>query len=68
VLGPGRRWPLALKPVYWMMEALPATRDSARRLGLVTVEQMVGSLVHAVVEPPSGVRVWEVPQIRLTRS
>ena len=68
VLGPGRRWPLALKPVYWMMEALPATRESARRLGLVTVEQMIGSLVHAVVEPASGVRVWEVPQIRLTRS
>jgi uncharacterized protein YbjT (DUF2867 family) len=68
VLGPGRRWPLALKPVYWMMEALPGTRDSARRLGLVTVEQMIGSLVRAVVEPPSGVRVWEVPEIRLTRS
>jgi uncharacterized protein YbjT (DUF2867 family) len=68
VLGPGRRWPLALKPVYWVMEALPGTRESARRLGLVTVEQMVASLVHAVLEPPSGVRVWEVPQIRLTRS
>ena len=67
VLGPGRRWPLALKPVYWMMEALPGTRESARRLGLVTVEQMVGSLVHAVVEPASGVRVWEVPEIRLMR-
>ena len=67
VLGPGRRWPLALKPVYWMMGALPGTRESARRLGLVTVEQMVGSLVHAVVEPASGVRVWEVPEIRLMR-
>ncbi len=68
VLGPGRRWPVVLKPVYWMMEALPGTRESARRLGLVTVEQMVASLVLAVVEPPSGVRVWEVPRIRLTRS
>jgi uncharacterized protein YbjT (DUF2867 family) len=68
VLGPGRRWPVVLKPVYWMMEALPGTRDSARRLGLVTVEQMVGSLVRAVEEPASGVRVWEVPQIRLMRS
>jgi uncharacterized protein YbjT (DUF2867 family) len=67
VLGPGRRWPLALKPFYWMMEALPGTRDTARRLGLVTVEQMIGSLAHAVADPPSGVRVWEVPQIRLTR-
>jgi nucleoside-diphosphate-sugar epimerase len=67
VLGPGRRWPLAILPVYWLMAALPATRESARRLGLVSVEQMVGSLVRAVAEPTSGVRVWEVPEIRLNR-
>ena len=67
VLGPGRRWPLAILPVYWLMEALPATRESARRLGLVSVEQMVGSMVRAIAEPPAGVRVWEVPEIRLNR-
>jgi uncharacterized protein YbjT (DUF2867 family) len=67
VLGPGRRWPLAILPVYWLMEALPATRESARRLGLVSVEQMVGSMVRAIAEPPGGVRVWEVPEIRLNR-
>jgi len=67
VLGPGRRWPLALLPVYWLLEALPSTRDSARRLGLVSVRQMAGSMVRAIEEPPNGVRVWEVPQIRLTR-
>jgi hypothetical protein len=67
VLGPGRRWPLAIAPLYWLLEALPFTRESARRLGLVSVEQMIGSMVRAIMEPPSGVRVWEVPQIRLTR-
>lgn len=67
VLGPGRRWPLALVPVYWLLGAMPATRDSARRLGLVTVEQMVGSLRRAVEAPPRGVRVWEVPEIRVSR-
>jgi nucleoside-diphosphate-sugar epimerase len=67
VLGPGRRWPLLILPVYWLMEALPFTRDSARRLGLVSVEQMIASLTRAVEEPPNGVRVWEVPEIRLTR-
>ena len=67
VLGPGRRWPLAILPVYWLLEALPGTRESARRLGLVSVEQMIASMARAIAEPPSGVRVWEVPQIRLTR-
>ncbi|MCX6628492.1 MAG: NAD(P)H-binding protein [Candidatus Solibacter sp.] len=67
VVGPGRRWPLAILPIYWLLDALPSTRDSARRLGLVTVEQMMGSMVRAILEPPSGVRVWEVPEIRLTR-
>ena len=36
VLGPGRRWPLVLTPLYWLMEAIPSTRDGARRLGLVS--------------------------------
>jgi uncharacterized protein YbjT (DUF2867 family) len=64
VLGPGRRWPLLLKPVYWLMEKIPSTRDSARRLGLVTLEQMVGALVRAVENPAPGIRIFEVPEIR----
>ena len=64
VLGPGRRWPLAIAPVYCLLEALPGTRESARRLGLVSVEQMIATMARAVADPPSGVRVWEVPQIR----
>ena len=66
VLGPGRRWPLGIAPIYRLLEALPATRDAARRLGLVSAEQMTASLARAVEEPASGVRVWEVPQIRLS--
>jgi uncharacterized protein YbjT (DUF2867 family) len=27
VLGPRRRWPLVLKPMYWLMERIPATRE-----------------------------------------
>jgi uncharacterized protein YbjT (DUF2867 family) len=65
VLGPGRRWPLAIAPVYWLLEALPSTRESARRLGLVSVEQMIATMARAIADPPSGVRVWEVPEIRL---
>ena len=64
VLGPGHRWPYALLPMYWLMEQLPFTRDGARRLGLVTLEQMKCALVHTVENPCQGVRVVEVPQIR----
>jgi uncharacterized protein YbjT (DUF2867 family) len=65
VLGPGRRWPLLLLPAYWILGALPKTRETARRLGLVTVTQMVQTIANAIERPPSGVRVVEVPQIRL---
>jgi hypothetical protein len=64
-LGPGRRGPLAIAPIYWLLEALPSTRESARRLGLVSVEQMIATMTWAIADPPSGVRVWEVPEIRL---
>src|SRR5579871_3291901 len=67
VLGPGHRWPYALIPFYWIAERLPSTRESARRLGLVTVTQMVNALVAAVDNPPVGVRVIEVPEIRACR-
>ncbi len=67
VLGPGRRWPVLLKPMYWLFEALPGTRETARRLGLVTLEQMVQTMANAVEKPATGVRILEVPQIRLTR-
>jgi uncharacterized protein YbjT (DUF2867 family) len=64
VLGPGRRWPLALAPFYWLLGALPATRDSARRLGLVTLAQMTQTMALAVERPPEGIRIIEVPEIR----
>ena len=64
VLGPGHRWPCLLLPMYKLMELLPSTREGATRLGLVTLEQMVRALVHAVETPAKGVRVVEVPEIR----
>jgi uncharacterized protein YbjT (DUF2867 family) len=64
VLGPGRRWPVVLKPMYWLMERIPSTRESARRLGLVTIEQMVAALVQAIENPADGVRILGVPEIR----
>lgn len=64
VLGPGRRWPILLKPLYALLGLVPQTRASANRLGLVTDEQMNASLVNAVEAPAQGIRIVEVPQIR----
>ena len=64
VLGPGHRWPYLLLPGYWIAERLPATREGARRLGLVTLAQMTAAIVRAVENPVSGIRVVEVPHIR----
>jgi uncharacterized protein YbjT (DUF2867 family) len=64
VLGPGHRWPYLLLPMYWLFEHLPGTRNTARRLGLVTLEQMIETLAWAVENPSHSIRVIEVPEIR----
>ena len=64
VLGPGHWWPYAILPVYWILERLPKTKESAQRLGLVTIRQMINVLVWAVENPPTDVRILDVPEIR----
>ena len=64
VLGPGHRWPYALLPVYALMRAIPSTRESALRLGLVTHREMVEALRAAVRTPAAGVKIVDVPEIR----
>jgi uncharacterized protein YbjT (DUF2867 family) len=64
VLGPGHHWPRLLIPLYWLAERIPATREGARRLGLVTIDQMVAALVRAVENPASGIEIVDVPRIR----
>ena len=66
VLGPGHWWPMILVPFYKIAELLPATRESAQRLGLVTIDQMVRALVTAVENPPSRgqVQIVDVVGIR----
>lgn len=64
VLGPGRRWPLALVPLYAIARVFPPTRDGALRLAFVTRDQMVRSLVWAIENSAKGVRALEPQDIR----
>jgi uncharacterized protein YbjT (DUF2867 family) len=65
VLGPGHRWPHLLRPAYWLLERIPSTQKAVRRLGLVTIDQMIRTLVWAVENPPAtGIRIIDVEGIR----
>lgn len=64
VLGPGHRWPYFVLPLYWILERLPWTKASAQRLGFVTIGEMTQALVHVIENPPSDVRIFDVPMIR----
>ena len=66
VMGPGHRWPLLLVPFYWIAERLPSQREAALRLGLVTLDQMIATLVRAIENPPAPntIRVIGAPEIR----
>ena len=65
VLGPGHRWPYLLLPMYWILGALPSTRDGARRLGLVTIRQMIRALVAAAEDQDPASEVLDVEAIRV---
>ena len=64
VLGPGHRWPYAILPIYWILQRLPSTKESAQRLGMVTIKKMVSTLLWAIGNPATGIRVIDVPRIR----
>ncbi len=64
VLGPGHYWAYLLIPFYKIFQNIPITRDTARRLGLVTLFELIKPIIYAIDNPPAiSVRVIEVPQI-----
>jgi uncharacterized protein YbjT (DUF2867 family) len=67
VLGPGHYWPYMLVPGYWLARQIPSMRESATRLGLVTLQQMLAAFVQAAETPATGIRIVEVPEIARAR-
>lgn len=65
VLGPGHRWAYALLPFYWLFKLLPSTRETARRLDLVTLPQMLAAMILAIENPINGIRIVDAQQIKV---
>jgi len=64
VLGPGHYWPILLLPIYGIAELVPSWRKKARAIGLVTIGQMIRTLVAVIKQPPQAVRILEIREIR----
>lgn len=65
VVGPRHYWPLLLSPIFKILEIIPKTSQKAKALRLVTLHQMLNTLLCAVENPPQkNVNIVEVEQIR----
>ena len=64
VLGPGHRWPTVLLPLYALARLYPPTREGAERLALVTLQQIVRTLLWSVENPAADIRVLEPQHIK----
>jgi len=57
VLGPGRRWPIPLLPLFWLMRLLSPTMG--KKLFPVTIQAMVTAMASAVENVPERIRILE---------
>jgi len=64
VLAPGHWWPVLLIPFYGVAELVPTWRKQAREKGLVTIQQMLATLVNAVAEKPAPLKIYAIADIR----
>ena len=64
VLGPGHWWPVLLLPFYGLAELVPSWRKQARAKGLVSIKQVLATLMKAVEAEPAPVKIYEINDIR----
>lgn len=64
VIGPGHWWPLLLLPVYGIAELIPRLRIKTRAFALVSIKQMIATLIKAIEQEPLLLRIVEVKNIR----
>lgn len=64
VLGPGHYWPILLLPLYGMADLVPPWRQKARAMALVTLGQVLRTLIGAVEADPVPLRIIDAREIR----
>lgn len=64
VLGPGHWWPVLLLPLYGISEMVPSFREKARSKALVTINQILRTLVKVVQQRPVQRSILEIKNIR----
>jgi uncharacterized protein YbjT (DUF2867 family) len=64
VLGPGHWWPVLLLPVYGIARLVPAWRQKAEDMSLITIKQMISTIFKAIESPPQKLRVFEIKHIK----
>jgi uncharacterized protein YbjT (DUF2867 family) len=64
VVGPGHYWPLLFFPLFKIMETVPATKEKAKKLSLVYLDQMLDALIFAIENPNAGIRVIEIEDMK----
>jgi uncharacterized protein YbjT (DUF2867 family) len=64
VLGPGHWWPVTLLPFYGLAEIVPAWRKKARAMALVTINQILNTLMNVTENEPLPLRILEIKDIR----
>jgi uncharacterized protein YbjT (DUF2867 family) len=69
VVGPDHYWPLLFSPLFKILEWIPSTSQKAKALRLVSLKQMLNTLMYAVEnDPKENVNIIEIESIRKMRS
>ncbi|MEO8399749.1 MAG: NAD(P)H-binding protein [Ignavibacteriaceae bacterium] len=64
VLGPGHYWAYVLKPAYYILKKLQSTKETAERLDLININQLIEFLVEIIKHNNFTNEIFEVPQIK----
>ncbi|MBK8485050.1 MAG: NAD(P)H-binding protein [Saprospiraceae bacterium] len=48
IIGPGHWWPIFFIPLFKLLEIIPATSMKARKFSLITIHQMISSLIYII--------------------
>ena len=67
VLGPGHWWPVILYPFYGIAELIPSWKKQARAKALVTIKQMITTLLVTVESAPVPMLIMEIKNIRRSK-